>query len=274
MVRLAGTGRFASGFYVAVVIAAALMASPADAQTVPAQTPAPAPAPAPTPPEPPHKFSGSATVSASVETGRTDLTGIQLDLGATRPYSANGDIDISFSYAYATTADPGESRRQTVADRLTTSFDLEHNFRKREVMMLRAQALRDPIAHIRYRIAESAGYGLRLGDKRVKARIVPGVGVINDDKNLDTDGFRVHYGLYEDITATITPAWTFTNYLSLSRSFTDTQDIIAALDATLTGTVTKKLAIQLHYIYNYEKELPPGVEPKYQKTMVGLQFSF
>ena len=109
----------------------------------------------------------------------------------------------------------------TIADRLTATFDVEHNFRKRLVMMLRAQALSDPIAQIRYRIAEMAGFGLRLGDKRVRVRFLPGVSFLSDDKEVIDGGFHVHYGLYEDITATITPAWTFAHYLSVSRNVSD-----------------------------------------------------
>jgi hypothetical protein len=181
---------------------------------------------------------------------------------------------VSFSYAYATTAPPGKEDRVKVADRLTTSIDLDHDYQKRLVMMLRAQALRDPVAQINYRIAEMAGFGVRLGDKRFKLRVLPGLAFLTDDKNLVEDGFRVHYGIYEDITAAITPAWSLTHYLSMSRGFADPRDVIAALDTRLTGTVTKRLSIQLSYQYNFERILPEGVEPEYQKTAVGLQYRF
>ena len=209
-----------------------------------------------------------------METGRTDLTGVQLQLAAKRPYSTDGAVDVSFSYAYATTAPPGQSHRVTVADRLTATFDVEQNYGKRLVMMLRAQALRDPVAQIHYRIGEGAGLGVRLGDKRVQVRILPGVAFSNDDMNLVDDGFKVRYGMYEDITATITPAWTFNHYVSWSRNFADADDNIVALDATLTGAVTRRIGIQLAYQFNYEKHLPPGVEPQYQKTTAGVQIKF
>jgi hypothetical protein len=264
----------AFGYCGAALILAALEPSTAQAQT-PAQPPPAQEPPAATPP-PPHTFSGTATVGVSLETGRTDLTGVQVQIEGKRPYSTTGAFDGSFSYAYATAGAPGQTSgdRQTVADRLTASFDVEQNFGKRLVMMLRAQALRDPVAQIHYRIAESAGLGVRFGDKRVQVRLLPGVAFLNDDMHLINDGFRVHYGLYEDITATITPAWTFAHYLSISRNFSDSSDQIIALDAKLTGTVTRRFAIQLSYQYNYEKRLPPGVEPQYQKTTAGLQISF
>ena len=209
-----------------------------------------------------------------METGRTDLTGVQLQLAGKRPYSAAGAVDVSFGYTYATTAPPGQSDRVTVADRLTATFDVEQNYGKRLVMMLRAQTLRDPVAQIQYRIAESAGLGVRLGDKRVQVRLLPGIAFLNDQMHTTYDGFKVHYGLYEDITATITPAWTFAHYLSASRNVSDSQDYIIALDATLTGAITRRVGIQLAYLFNYEKRLPPGVEPGYQKTTAGVQIKF
>jgi hypothetical protein len=197
---------------------------------------------------------------------------VQLD--ARRPYSATGSFDTTFSYTYATSARPGESRRDTVADRMTFSFDVEQNFRKRLVMQLRAQALRDPIAQIRYRIGESAGLGVRLGNRRVQARVLPGVAFFNDEMHSDYDGFKIHYGIYEDITATITPAWSFSHYLAVSRNFSDSEDAILSVDSRLTGSITPRLAIQLSHQYNYEKRLPAGVEPSYQKTVAGVQIRF
>lgn len=258
----------ALAYCAAAIVVAALAPAAAHAQT----TPAPAAAPV-TPP--PHTFSGSATVGVSLETGRTDQTGVQVQFEGKRPYTATGSFDATFGYVHATAAPPGDaSRRQTVADRLTATFDIEQNFRTRLVMMLRAQALRDPIAQIRYRVAEGAGFGVRLGDKRVQVRLLPGVAFLNDDMDTIYDGFKIHYGLYEDITATITPAWTFSHYLSVSRNFSDSQDYIINLDAKLTGAITRRLAIQLSYQYNFEKRLPPTVEPEYQKTMAGLQINF
>lgn len=260
---------FALFYFAAAIIASALTPSAAYAQTKPPE----APATAPTTP-PPHTFSGSATVGLSLESGRTDLTGVQLQLEAKRPYSTAGSIDMSFTYAHAATDPPGNTGRVTVADRLTATFDVEQNFRKRLVMMLRAEALRDPISHIRYRIGEMAGFGVRLGDKRRQIRILPGVAFLSDDKLSVEDGFKVHYGLYEDIEATITPTWTFAQVLSVSRNVSDPHDYIAAINARLTGAVTRRLSIQLSYQYNYEKRLPPGVDPRYQKTAAGLQINF
>ena len=261
--------RPALGYCAAAIIVAALAPAEARAQTTPAPAPAAAPA------TPPRTFSGSATVGASLETGRTDQTGVQVQFEGKRPYSATGLFDVTFGYVHATAAPPGDATlRQTVADRLTATFDVEQNFRTRLVMMLRAQALRDPVAQIRYRIAEGAGFGVRLGGRRMQMRLLPGVAFLNDDMDTIYVGFKIHYGLYEDITATITPAWTFSHYLSVSRNFSDSQDYIINIDAKLTGAVTRRLAIQLSYQYNFEKRLPPTVEPDYQKTMAGLQINF
>ncbi len=209
-----------------------------------------------------------------METGRTDLTGVQLQFEGKRPYSTTGGFNVVFSYAYATTVPPGQTGRLTVADRLTATFGVTQPVGKRLVMMLQSQALRDPVAKIRYRIGEMAGLGVRLGDKRVQVRLVPGLAFLKDDVHLIDARFKVHYGLYEDITATITPAWTFAHYLSVSRNVSDPHDSIMALEAKLTGAVTRRLSIQLSYQYNYEERLPPGVAPESQKTTAGLQIKF
>jgi hypothetical protein len=277
----------------AVILAAALAASPASAQTTPAQPPAPAqkpepgqqpeagqkPEPAQPPPPattpPPHKFTGSATVGVSLESGRTDLIGAQVMFDGRRPYSATGSFDASFAYTRAEAGHPGgHGPRETVADRLTATFDVEQNYGKRLVMMLRAQALRDPIAQINYRFGEMAGLGVRLENARVQARLVPGVAFLTDDMHMVDDGFRVHFGLYEDLNAKIGPVWTFSQFLGISRDVTQADDYIVNLDAKLTGAITKHLGIQLSYLFNYEKMLPPGVEPSYQKTIAGLQITF
>lgn len=254
----------------AIIVATTAMPASAQAQTPTSQTP-----PAAAAPEPPHKFSGSATVSASVQSGRTDLTGIAVDFRAKRPYSRAGAINVSFDYSYADTNPPGEFHRITVADRLTSTFDVEQNVGRRYVMMLRAQALRDPISKISYRIGQMDGFGVRFENKRVKARVLPGVAFLKDEMHLaEGDGFKVHYGVFGAFTVTLTPAWSFDNSMSFSRSFSNPGDYITAFDASLTGAVTKRLSIQLSYQYNYENILPVGVEPRYQKTGAGLQFNF
>jgi hypothetical protein len=198
-----------------------------------------------------------------------------VQLEAKRPYSASGSFDATFNYTHATSAPPGEdTRRETVADRMTASFDIEQNLRKRLIVLLRAQALRDPVAQIHYRVGESAGAGVRLGSERRLVRVLPGMAFFSDDMSVIDDGFRVHYGIYEDVTFAITPEWTFTHYMSVSRNVSDRDDYMMAIDAKLTGTVTRRVSIQLAYQYNYERRLPPGVEPRYQKTMAGLQFNF
>src|SRR5688572_17374011 len=70
------------------------------------------------------RFSGSATVGISVESGRTDLSGIQISLLGKRPYSEFSGLIMSLDYSHATTQPPGESERVTVADRLAASFEV------------------------------------------------------------------------------------------------------------------------------------------------------
>jgi putative salt-induced outer membrane protein YdiY len=243
------------------------MASTAHAQaTTSAQTPAASDA---------NRFTGSATVGISLESGRTDLNGIQTLLEGQRPYSQGSTLTTYLSYAYATTGAPGEPARQTVANRLEGAVDLSQNFRKHLVMMLRVQALRDPVAQIRYRIGEMAGFGVRVGEKRVRFRLVPGVAFLNDDRHIAGEkGFHVHYGVYEELTATVSPEWTFTQYVSASRDVAHGHNQIVAVVARLAGAITKRVGIQFSYQYDYESIQPLGVEPDNQKTTVGLQFKF
>jgi hypothetical protein len=251
-------------------IVSALSASPAHAQA--ASQP---PAAQPQPPPAPLKFTGSATVGVSLESGRTDLNGVQVMFGGRRPRPGGSAVTMSFSYAYATTIAPGQPERATVANRLTASLDVEQNFRKHLVMMFRSQALRDPVAQLNYRFGEMAGFGVRLAGKRAHLRVVPGMALLNDDKNiLKDEGFHVHYGLYEDLSVTVSPSWTLTQMLAGSQSISNTRDYILTFDAKLAGAITKHVGIQLSYEYNFERLQPPNVDPEYQKTTVGLQIRF
>lgn len=252
----------------AAAIAAALAPLRVDAQTPSAAAQAPPAAPAP-------KFTGTATTSVSLETGRTDLSGISVDLTGKRTYKADGEIGVSFNYAHATTDPPGETGRTTVANRLTATFDVAHNFGERVVAVARVQALRDPVSRIDYRIGEMAGLGLRLANTRSSFRFVPGIAFLNDDKNVVSEpGFHVHYGLFQDLATKLTPEWTFTQLLLATRDFANPRDYVLTFDARLTGAITKLIGIQLSYRYDYERILPPGINPKYQKTAAGVQLRF
>jgi len=245
------------------------------ASTAHAQAPLPDPSAARVQPTPkPPRFTGTATAGISLESGRTDLNGVQVAFTGARPNTGTTAVAVSLSYAFATTIAPGESKRVTVANRLTTSFDVSQDVRKHLVAMFRVQALRDPVAQLKYRFGEMTGFGVRLDTKRVKVRLVPGVALFSDDKNIAAEkGFHFHYGIYQDVTAAIAPAWTFTEYVSASKAL-HPRDYILDINAKLTGAITKHVGIQLSYQFNYESRQPPGVDPEYQKTVAGVQIKF
>jgi Protein of unknown function, DUF481 len=255
---------------IGLAIVSALVPSAARAQ-VPAAAPPAAQAPAAAP----AGFSGTVTAGISLETGRTDLSGVQIAFHGRRPYSTHGALTMGSTYTHATTQPPGSPRHITVADRQDGNVGIEHNYGKRWVLMVRGQALRDPIARIDYRIEQITGFGVRMGTGRVQARVIPGVAFLTHDKNVaGENGFNMNYGIYQDARIVLAPTWTLTEVLSASRDPRDRDDYFYMLDTRLTGAITRRLGIQLSYQHSFESLLPVGVELRYQKTVAGLQFSF
>lgn len=249
--------------------------APARAQEeTPPATAASAVPPAQTPAAP-HGFSGSATVGVSLESGRTDLNGIQVAYHGLRPYSDNGAYTMAANYTFASTRPPGSDDRITVSNHLDANAGIEHNYGKRWVLMLRLQGMRDPIAHVDYRVQQLTGFGIRFGTKRAQARFIPGLAFIVHDKNVETEnGFNTNIGFYHDLMVQLTPAWTFSEFVTASHDVKDDDDYFFTADAKLTGAITRRLGLQVSFQYSYESLLPPGVEAWYQKTMVGLQIKF
>ena len=261
-----------SHFIVACVVVTGLEQAPAYAQApAPASNTATQTQPAPGP----DRFSGSATVSVSLESGRTDLNAAQLSLQGRKPYATGGALTTAASYTRATTRPPGSSESFTVADRLSANVGIEHDYGKRLVMMVRTQALRDPVAQIGHRVEQIGGLGVRLGTNRVQLRVVPGLSFLHHDKNIETEnGFNTTYGFYQDAIITLTPAWKLTQWMYASEDFVDHADYVLSFDANVTGAITRRLGVQLSYHYSFERLQPPGVEPRYQKALVGLQLRF
>jgi hypothetical protein len=276
----------ASFVVIGIAIVSALAPSIARAQAPPAQPPAPAPTqtPAPTPaaqpakpPEPPHKLTGNLTFGISLESGQTDLNATQFVIQGQRPYSKDGTFTMKGGYTRAMTRSPGSPTRIKVADRLEGNVGVENNYGDRWVLMVRFQALRDPIQQIDYEVEQLTGFGVRLYDKnkRVQVRIVPGIALISHDKNIQVEnGFNINWGVYQDARIAVAKGWEFTQYINASKDIKDKDDYVLATYASLTGAITKRLGLQLSYEYNYTRLLPPGVEPWYQKIVTGLQVNF
>jgi hypothetical protein len=221
-------------------------------------------------------FKGSGIVGVSLESGRTDLQGIQVDFLGRRPYENGSAVSVAVKFTYATTqAEVPGSPRIIVADRFAASFAVEQNLSEHAVMMFLTEGLRDSIAQIDYRIGELAGVGARLGGKRVKIRVVPGIAFFQVDKNIqDGKGFQVDYGLYQDMAVTLSSAWTLIEHIGAARNITKSRDYIVSGEVKLHGDITKHVGMQFSYEYNFERLEPPGIDPEYQKTIAGLQISF
>src|SRR4051812_4254497 len=252
------------------------MPSAARAQAIPppaAQTPAP-PSP-PQQPGPAGEFTGSAVIGMSLESGRTDLNGYQFTLQGKRPYSKTGTFTLSAGYTKATTRPPGAPKDFTVAGRLTGDFGIEQNYRKHWVLMLHWQALRDPIEHVDYEYEQIAGLGGRWATPRVEFRLVPGIALIDHDKNVEAEnGFNTNVGVYQDFKAGLTKTAVLTQYFAVSKDIKDDDDYVVSFDARLTAALSKRFGLQLQYHYDYESLLFAGTEPNYQKIVTGLQITF
>src|SRR5690606_19519537 len=138
---------------------------------------------------------GTVTAGVSLESGQTDLNGVQIKFQGQRPYSTAGALTMSLNHTHGTTKPPGEPERFTVANRLEGHAGIEHNYGERLVMMLRTHGLRDPIAHIDYRVEQLLGLGVRMNGQRVHVRVIPGLSLLHHDKNIGTEnGFNTNYG--------------------------------------------------------------------------------
>lgn len=263
--------------YVSAAIAAAFMvsASAAHGQEVPPGGQVPTP-PAPTQQQSPiGKFSGSAVIGMSLENGRTDLNGYQLTLQGKRPYSKTGTFTISAGYTKATTQPPGAPKNITVADHINGDIGVEQNYEKHWVAMTHLQGLRDPIAHIDYEVELIMGVGGRWASKQAEFRVVPGIALIDHDKDISAEnGFNVNAGVYQDFRVAFAKMWQFTQFFSFSHDVKDKDDYTFAFDTRLTGAFNKRLGLQLQYHYDYESLLFIGTEPNYSKIVTGLQITF
>jgi Protein of unknown function, DUF481 len=241
-----------------------------------AQTPPPTMAGAP--PEPPPvlgRFSGTAVIGLSLESGRTDLNGYQATIQGERPYSKDGTFSVTGSYTKATTKPPGAPSEITVADRIQGDFGVDQNYGKHMVLLVHLQGLRDPIEHVDYEISQLTGFGVRLGNPRATLRIVPGVALIDHDKNIPSEnGFNTNVGAYQDLKVMVSKTAVFQQYFGGSHDIEDHDDYVINFDARLTGAITKRYGLQLSYHYEYESLLYPGTQPSYQKIMAGLQITF
>lgn len=258
------------------LVSVAFLPSPARAQEgSPMGSSQSAMPPALQPPGPVGQWKGSATIGMSLESGRTDLNGYQVMGNASRRYSQTGTFTMTGSFTKATTQPPGSPRDITVADRIQADGGIEQNYGTHAVLMVRLQGLRDPIEHMDYEITQITGFGVRLSNPRAQLRIVPGLALIDHDKNIRTEnGFNTNYGVYQDFRMALSKTAYFLQWFSASHDVKDDNDYTIGLDSMLVGQLSKRFALQLSYHYEYESLLFAGTEPNYQKIITGVQVSF
>ncbi|MBM3778932.1 MAG: DUF481 domain-containing protein [Acidimicrobiia bacterium] len=258
-----------------VVVLASVLAASLGGDARAQQAPVTPPSTEPPAAAAPAGFTGSVTMGVSVESGQTDLTGVQLSFDGRRPYSDNGALTMSASYQHGTTRLPDTTARTTVADHMDAHLGVEHDYGERWVLMARTEALRDRIQRIDYRFTQILGVGPQLRKGRLHFRIVPGVQLLGHDKNVaGENGFNFNYGFFQDATVAINAGWSLSESLFASRDVSDSGDYFLSFSTSLTGAITRRLGIQFAYVHTYESLLPVGVDPRYQKTLVGLQVNF
>ncbi len=171
------------------------MAVPAVAQDQPAVQPA--------------AFTGSLTIGASLESGSTNLDGFQIEFSSQTPYPS-GAFVIGGQYKYGRTRPEGTTSHIEVANRLELSGGIDHSFGDVPLLMFRSRFTTDEVQQIEYRFEQQIGFGTKLEDGRVQARIVPGLAFLNQDKNVLAEfGFDVYYGIFQDLTVKLTDTQPF-----------------------------------------------------------------
>jgi len=141
--------------------------------------------------------------------------------------------------------------------------------------MVHLQALRDPIEHVDYEYTQITGFGVRFAGPRAQLRLIPGLALIDHDKNIPSEnGFNTNYGIYQDLRVALSKTAFFVQWFGASHDVSDHDDYVVNFDSQLVGQLNKRFALQLTYHYEYESLLFPGTEPKYQKILTGVQITF
>lgn len=220
------------------------------------------------------KFLGEVTAGTSLESGRTDLRGVQIDFQGRRPYN-HGEFETSTIFTYAKTRPQGFTQRFTAANRLFATASFDYLFGKIPIFMTETIFLRDKLARIDHRVEQMAGFGVNLANDRVRFRFVPGVSILKHDRERTVnENFDVYWGAFQDLNVKLTPTWSFTQYFLGKRDISDAHDFILDGRAAITGMINRTLGIQIAYYYSHEDLLPPGISPRYAKLTAGLNLKF
>ena len=203
-------------------------------------------------------FTGSLTVGMSLESGATNLEGFQVEFSGEHPYPT-GSLIIGGLYRYGRTKPKRTTRHVEVANRLELSGGIDHSFGDVPLLMFRSRFVTDEIQRIDHRFEEQVGFGAKLEDGRVRARIVPGLAFLHQDKNVVAEfGFDVYYGVFQDLTVRLTDTWSLYERFYFRRDFSDINDYVIESRVNLTGRVTQAISVQLSFEHNHESLLALG----------------
>jgi putative salt-induced outer membrane protein YdiY len=216
---------------------------------------------------------GSASASVALAGGAQAQRGYQLEGDVQRPFSDGGSFVANASRQYQNVTFPSPA---LLADRSSISVGADENTTKYTVAMARSMYLRDRLLYVDSRYEELFGFGLHLYDasKRFEIQLVPGVSFFKQNLSYSDDrGWQSGGGFYEKFTGKINAAWTVGNSFRFRRNFTVADRSVESI-ASVTGAITRPLAIQLEYQYNYESIVPPGFPNYLQILSAGLRFRF
>jgi putative salt-induced outer membrane protein YdiY len=223
---------------------------------------------------PPPAWHGSLSLGLSTASGVQAQRSIQLQGSLARPFARGGRFVANLAHDYQRVTFPADT---PLADRTNISIGEDEEPTPHTVIIARTMYLRDSVMQIDSRFEQMAGYGLHLHDKDARAidlQLVPGLSVHKEDlAYADPEGWKAAYGFYERFSARFNKVWSVENTFRFRHDFTDAQRSIESA-ATVEGTMTKVLGVQIQYQYNYESIVPPDY-PNYLSMLVfGLKFKF
>ena len=222
-------------------------------------------------------FTGDVTAGFQIETGSTNLRGIDIAFQTFHKYMDRGNFVFRAGHRFGKTIIRDNPRLEKVlADRTYGQVGFDHDIHKRGIFMARTIYTRDAVQRLDYRIEQMTGVGLRLiKEKKAEFRFVPGFSVLNENKNfLEEVGTEIGGGFFTDLQYKINATWTFDERLLYRRNFERTDDFTIDGSAALTGMITKAMALQTEFVHTHENLVRPGAIKRYQKIMVGLKYKF
>jgi hypothetical protein len=221
------------------------------------------------------RFTGTLAGGISLESGRTNLNGVQMDFEGAKAFSKKTGFGARFSYAYARSKPPDSNAQVTLEERFTGGFDFESSPLSRVVLMARTEFERNAPGSIEHRFEEMVGAGPVLHNDRAELRLVPGISFLSQNlRDQSVDGYHAFYGFYQDSRVSINKEWAFKESLLLLQHAASGGDLFYEGHASLAGMITRVVGVEIRYEHTQDTVLPPGIIGRYQKIVTGLQVKF